>query len=149
MDPERESGTIASERHLRSQRVAQFRSALDEGARQFLQTEVIQQEIGTGHGTFVCFVLLLVSGSRKDSALARLDIQTLLCAKREKDKSAKEDAPLMAPLVFHNLDGLFDHCRLCPAWESVIQHLPRHFFLLAKLAIYSPSLNRRSIKRVP
>ena len=93
MDPERESGTIASERHLRSQRVAQFRSALDEGARQFLQTEVIQQEIGTGHGTLECFVLLLVSGSRKDSAVARLDIQTLLCAKREKDKSAKEDAP--------------------------------------------------------
>lgn len=63
MDPERESWTTAIQRHLRPQRVAQLWRPLDEGAGQFLQIEIIQQEIRAWHGeTFLNENFYLVFG---------------------------------------------------------------------------------------
>ena len=61
VDPERESWTASIQRHLRPQRVAQLWFSLDEGARQFLQTEIIQQEIGAWHGKRPIYLVCCLS----------------------------------------------------------------------------------------
>ena len=50
VDTERESGTPAVQCDLRAQRVAQLWRPLDEGARQFLEAQTVQQEIRARNG---------------------------------------------------------------------------------------------------